>query len=66
MYTLPTHSFTRSGSLVDEVKFGDKIKEWLPQELMYKAFMYVFHHKQYGILTNEERKKDEGNKKQID
>ena len=35
---------TRSGSLVDEVKFGDKIKEWLPNrrfELLYKASVYV-------------------------
>ena len=33
-----------SGNLVDEVKFGDQIKEWLPNrkfELLYKASVYV-------------------------
>ena len=40
-----THSLnTRSGSTIDELKYGDKIKEWLPNmrfELLYKATVYV-------------------------
>ena len=45
---------TRSGSLVDEIKFGDKIKEWLPNQrfkLLYKASMYVLPNH-----TTEERR----------